>query len=302
MIPLRGKDSPYTGWPTMANGENDINFWNGSGAAVRMKGSDLFVIDLDVHVAGVRDRMLAWLTEHHPEFMAKCLRRHSEAVTLALIGRCVTARGTQKTFRYVGGGTTPKGDFVEVFTGNVKRYVGVAGVHSRGREYDYYGRHITETPVDDLPWLADANIAPMLTAFEQIMADLGWEKVIPVIGKDAIGTKVYDLEPWMIFTLADGERIDLVDLEEYARAGIGLGPRGEDGRLRGYADLWDPSTGNGKHSSGRVLVSYGSEGLCLYDTKYEVKHRWKHREPSKQLAELAELAASLRELAKGAWS
>ena len=73
-----------------------------------------------------------------------------------------------------------------------------------------------------------------------------------------------------------------MDLEEYARAGIGLGPRGEDGRLRGYADLWDPSTGNGKHSSGRVLVSYGSEGLCLYDTKYEVKHRWKHREPSKK--------------------
>ena len=29
VIPLRGKDSPYTGWPTMANGENDINFWNG---------------------------------------------------------------------------------------------------------------------------------------------------------------------------------------------------------------------------------------------------------------------------------
>ena len=31
-----------------------------------------------------------------------------------------------------------------------------------------------------------------------------------------------------------------------------------------------------------MLVTYGSEGLCLYDTKYEVRHRWKHREPSKQ--------------------
>ena len=72
----------------------------------------------------------------------------------------------------------------------------------------------------------------------------GWEKVIPVIGKDAIGTKVYDLEPGMIFTLADGERDQSRGPGRIRRAaGIGLGPRGEDGRLRGYADLWDPSTG-----------------------------------------------------------
>jgi hypothetical protein len=41
-------------------------------------------------------------------------------------------------------------------------------------------------------------------------------------------------------------------------------------------------------------VTYGHEGLCLYDTKYEVKHRWKHCAPQpddlrEKLKELMEL-------------
>jgi hypothetical protein len=64
-------------------------------------------------------------------------------------------------------------------------------------------RSILGTPVHDLPWLADSNIAPMLAAFEKIMAGLGWERVVPVIGKEAGGTKVYDLLPDQVFTLAD---------------------------------------------------------------------------------------------------
>ena len=103
----------------------------------------------------------------------------------------------------------------------------MAGPHSEGREYDYHGRHITETPVDALPWLADSEIAPMLAAFEEIMAGCGWEKVVPAIGKDAIGTKVYDLLPDQIFTLSDGEQITLEDLERLARRGVGLGDHGE---------------------------------------------------------------------------
>jgi cyclohexa-1,5-dienecarbonyl-CoA hydratase len=156
----------------MPNDEAAIGHWSGAGAAVRMRGSELLVIDLDVHVEVVRDKMLAWLTERHPDFMTQGLRRHSGAISIALIGRTVTAKGTQKTARYLGEGTAPKGDFVEVFTGNSKRYVGVAGRHSEGREYDYHGRHITGTPVDALPWLADSAIAPMLAAFHAALRQL----------------------------------------------------------------------------------------------------------------------------------
>jgi hypothetical protein len=304
-IPIYGKDAPYKGWPKMPNDAAAIQCWSGAGAAIRMKDSQLLVIDLDVHVEAARDKMLGWLTEYHPEFMANCLRRHSGAVTLALIGRTVTAKGTVKTARYIGEGTGPKGDFVEIFTGNSKRYVGVAGRHSKGREYDYYGRHIIETPADQLPWLADSAIAPMLAAFEQIMAGCGWEKVVPVIGKDAIGAKVYDLEPEMTFKLSDGTEITLEELGDMAKRGMTLGdehdnPSG-DNRLRGYASLWDPSTGSGDHSSTRVLVTYGREGLCLYDTKYEVRHRWKRAAPQPDMIgeKLRELMKSMTAKAEG---
>lgn len=301
-IPISGKDRPRKGWPGMPNDPTAIMRWSGSGgsgAAVRMYRSDLFVIDLDVHVTQVRDRMLHWLAEHYPEFMKAALYRHSERVTLALIGRCVTAKGTQKTARFIGEGTDPKGDFIEFFTGNSKRYVGVLGEHSRGRDYDFYGRSIIETPVDALPWFPDAEIATVVTAFEQIMADHGWKKVIPVIGTEAIGTKVYDLEPDMVFPLSDGEKVPLADLERdyegYVRAAM---CDGGSGKITGYATLWD-DTGHSQHSNTRVIVTIGSEGLCLYDTKYEVRHRWKSRKPPK---DLTELATELRALVKGAWS
>jgi hypothetical protein len=296
VIPLYAKDAPHKSWPKMPNDAAAIACWSGAGAAIRMRSSELLVIDLDVHVATARDRMLDWMDGQHPEFMAQCLRRHSGAISIALIGRTVTAKGTQKTARHVGEGTDPKGDFVEVFTGISKRYVGVAGQHSAQRQYDYYGRHIIETPVDALPWLADSAIAPMLAAFEEIMAGCGWAKVVPAVGNEAIGSKVYDLLPDQIFTLSDGERITLADLERLARSGSGLGNHSE-GRLTGYASLWDPDTGGGLHSSTRVLVTCGSEGLCLFDTKYEVRHRWKHRELPK---DFAELATALQELVREA--
>jgi len=271
VIPIFAKDKPYKGWPAMANDAAAIAKWNGNGAAVRMRGSELLVIDFDVHVEAARDQMLAWMGAQHPGFMAHCLRRHSERVSIALIGRTITAKGTQKTARYIGEVTDPKGDFVEVFTGNSKKYVGVAGRHSAGRNYDYVGRHIIETPVDALPWLTDSEIAPMLAAFAAIMAGHGWQKVILVLGTEAIGTKVFDLLPDMIFTLSDGEQITLEALERLALLEMA---GGAPEPLRGYADLWDPATGHSKFSNSRVLVTYGREGLCLYDTKYEVRHRW----------------------------
>src|SRR5262245_40290247 len=81
VIPLYAKDAPHKGWPKMPNDAAAIRRWNGAGAAIRMRGSELLVIDLDVHVEAVRDQMLGWLTEHHPDFMASCLRRRSGAIS-----------------------------------------------------------------------------------------------------------------------------------------------------------------------------------------------------------------------------
>ena len=208
--------------------------------------------------------------------MAGCLRRHSERVTLALIGRTITAKGTQKTARYLGEGTDPKGDFVEIFTGNSKKYVGVAGLHSDGRSYNYDGRHIVETPVDALPWLADFEIMLVLAAFEAIMASCGWEKAVPVIGNEAAGTKVYDLLPDQLFTLSDGEQITLRELEELALQAMASQRTADEG-LRRFVGSDPP--GHSKFSNTRVLVTYGREGLCLFDTKYEVRHRWASAAP-----------------------
>jgi hypothetical protein len=294
VIPLiRDKISPYRGWPQMPNDEAAIRLWNGSGAATRMYRSDLLAIDLDMRVESARDRMLGWLVERHPEFVANCLHRHSQRTTLMLIGRCSTAKGTQRTSRYIGEKTDPKGDFVEVFTTNSKRYIGVAGTHSHRREYDYHGVHIVDTPADQLPWFPDSEIAPMLAAFEAIMGGLGWEKVIPTVGKDAIGTKVYDLEPDQIFTLADGSEIALEELEDWAKSGMTLGDHGAEQPLRGFANLWDSKTGSGQFSNTRVLVGFGAEGLSLFDTKYEVRHRWKSAAPQPD-----EIAENLREILK----
>ncbi len=92
--------------------------------------------------------------------------------------------------------------------------------------------------------------------------------------------------------------VTLAELEGYAKAGMTLGDYKNPcsaNRLAGYATIWDPKS----TTRDRVLVNYGSTGLCLCDTKNGMSHRWKHREPPK---DFAELAAILRELVKGAWS
>ena len=55
---------------------------------------------------------------------------------------------------------------------------------------------------------------------------------------------------------------------------------GGSGKITGYADLWDPATGHREHSKTRVIATVGGEGLCLFDTKFEVRHRWKSRAPA----------------------
>jgi hypothetical protein len=127
-IALRdGKGTPLPGWPKTSNEPTRIRRWTGRSLAIRLKGGDLFVIDLDVNVAAVRDAILAELTARWPAFMSSCLRRHSQAVTLALIGRCSTVKRNFVSRRFVGEGTDPKGDKVEFFTGASARYLRLGG-------------------------------------------------------------------------------------------------------------------------------------------------------------------------------
>jgi hypothetical protein len=101
-----------------------------------------------------------------------------------------------------------------------------------------------------------------------------------------------------MFTLADGETLTLEKLEGYAKAGMTLGDYKNpcsDNRLAGYATIWDPKS----TTRDRVLVNYGSTGLCLWDTKTRISHRWKHRGPQPDL--LGERLKALMEKAKFAW-
>jgi DNA polymerase I-like protein with 3'-5' exonuclease and polymerase domains len=274
VIPLiSGKGTPLKGWPMMPNNEASILTWPGSAAGIRLLGSKLFVIDLDIRVAAVRDTILAMLEHRWPGFMAGCLRRHSGAVTLALIGRTVTSRGHAATARFAGAGTDPRGDLVEVFTGNDKRYIGVAGMHSRGRDYAYLGRSILDVKPDDLPWFPDQDIKTMLAGCETIMAGFGLKVVESAVSKGR-ATSVFDLEPGMLFTLSDDSTMTLEDLEDLVRSDLEA-PEGTHRRLVGYASLWDPTT----TTTNRVSVLIGATGLCLHDFKTGITHRWRDNAP-----------------------
>ena len=110
VIALRdGKAAPNIGWPRTPNTPDRIRRWTGRTIAVRLKGSDLFVIDLDVHVAAVRDAILAELTTRWPEFAGSCLKRHSQAITLALIGRSSSAKRSFATRWHIGEGRRSDG-------------------------------------------------------------------------------------------------------------------------------------------------------------------------------------------------
>lgn len=299
VIPLRPDKKGFFGWPKQPNDEAAIRKWSGPGTGIRMFENEafIFVFDIDVRIEAVRDEILAAWTVRWPEFMAGCLRRHSGAITIALIGRCVTARRSLRSKRWHSGPDDKKGNLVETFSRNDKKLIVVHGPHSEGREYGYTGATLWETPPETLPWFPDEDIGAALNIAETIMKKHGLErqaKVDPMAGV----SKLFDLEPAMKFTLADGGVVTLAELEEYAKCGMTLGDYKNpcsDNRLAGYATIWDPKS----TTRDRVLVNYGSTGLCLWDTKTEISHRWRHRQPPK---EFTELAVVLRKLVKGAWS
>jgi hypothetical protein len=281
VIPLRGRDGPFKGWPKQPNDDAAIETWRGKTAGIRMLGSRAFVIDLDVRSDRVRAALLEMLWQQWPAFMKGCLRRRSGSTTLALIGQVSTVRKRSWTARFKPEpGIGDKPHLVEYFTGNDKRYVGVHGWHSQGREYDYVGaRDILNTKLGDLPCFPDADIPEMLAECERVMRGLGLER-IAVAQAHTPGERVYDLKPDDVMILADGERITLRELEKRA------GPT----RIRGFANIWDP----GSKTPDRVLVNRsGAMGLTLWDTKHSVSHRWAALSPAEDV-ELRRMLNSIK--------
>jgi len=277
VIPLRGRDGPFKGWPSEPNTDEAISHWQGKAAGIRMFGSSAFVIDLDVRTDAVREALLAALARKWPAFMAGCLRRSSGSTTLALIGQVSTARKRHWTARFKS--NEPKSHLVEYFAGQDKRYVGVHGYHSEGREYGYVGpRTILNTKLEDLPWFPEEDIPSMIAECERVMGGLGLEQIV-IAQTHLPGERVYDLKPDDVLMLSDGERIRLDELEK--RAGIS--------KIKAFANIWDPAS----KTRDRVLVNRsGGAGLTLWDTKTGVSHRW----ASLASGEDSELRRQLREL------
>ena len=294
LIPVREDKKGITGWPKMPNEEAKVRRWGLPATGIRMFGNDVFVLDLDILIEAVCDEILAEYTEQWPEFMRDCLRRHSGAVKIALIGRCNTAKRSRQTRFYYAGATDTTGNRVEIFGRNDKRLVVVQGRHSEGREYGYIGRPIWETPLDELPWFPDAGIYKALDIAEVVMAKHGLQQrhaaVQPSAAKDA-----YDITPEQIWTLSDGETIALGELETSLEGYRFASSRGGgNGEVRGYASLWDPASIPGVTDPGRVKALRGGTGLILHDFKTGISHRWKHCEPKPDT-----LKETLKELMKG---
>jgi hypothetical protein len=279
VIPLRGRDGPFKGWPTEANDDASIAHWRGKAAGIRMYKSTAFVIDLDVRSLIVREALMGALSRRWPDFMRNCLRRTSGGTTMALIGQVATAHKRRWTARFKSKEDKPH--LVEYFGPNDKRYVAVHGYHSEGREYGYEGRRgsILNNKLAELPWFPDADIAEMIGLCEQTMTELGLEQIV-LEHAHMPGERIYDLKPDDVMMLSDGERIKLSDLEKRAGAG----------KIKGFANIWDKES----KTRDRVLVNKsGAAGLTLWDTKHGVSHRWASLSPAEDI-ELRQMLNSIR--------
>jgi hypothetical protein len=307
IIPVHDKKGGK-GWPSEPNDPATIREkWRGMGAAtgIRMYRNDVFVIDIDISIQAVVDAILAAYTARWPAFMRDCLRRHSGGAKLALIGRANTTMKSRKTSRFFAGpDDASTGNFVEFFGRNDRRLTVVQGRHSEGRDYGYHGDAIWDRPLDSLPWFQNEGVIPPFRygdekqwVIEEEMEALGIAEVIMHKhglvrratakthrqGHAARGSdRVYDLEPDDEIKLANGDEITLEDLEFRLKNGMKTLPDVDaltrcptEIRLAAYANIWDPAS----TTPDRVLISIGSTGLCLWDTKTSISHRWKHRAP-----------------------
>jgi hypothetical protein len=285
-IPLKIDKKPYTGWPREPNDPASFGRWarylGAVATGIRLYQSPgLLVLDLDIRIAAIRDAILQAYEQRWPEFMSGCMRRHSQSVPLALIGRSDTKTGTLRSRRWRDS-AEEKDNLIEVFTPRSKRYLGVDGVHSAGRVYTYHGRPLWEVPPGQLPEFPAGDVGAALEAADKIMQAAGLiQKQSAVLGK----TIVYDLTSEMRIVLADGETLTLAELERDLKSSP---PK----RTTAFPTPWDPNS-----TSARVLATMGRDGLCLWDTKTETSHRWAWRQPPESFAAFA---AQLRALEKSA--
>src|SRR5262245_11436749 len=77
VIPYYGFRKNFKGWPHMPNAEEDIRRWGGAGASIRMKGSGVCCIDIDVADEALNEAVLCMLEARWPAFMERCVMRHS---------------------------------------------------------------------------------------------------------------------------------------------------------------------------------------------------------------------------------
>jgi Virulence-associated protein E len=200
VIPMSGKDGPCKGWPVMPNTPADIGAWKGSTAAVRMLGSGLLFIDLDVLRRDIRDAMLGRIRTRWPSFYEQCLKRHSGAVKLGLLALCATRCPRLATrYRDADGAI----HMVEIFTGECKRYVCVHGKHSAGRDYGYDGRSILDVKLADLPKFKSADLSELVQLCADVMREFGLEEVKPP-EKETPATLVYDIDENTRFDVHQG--------------------------------------------------------------------------------------------------
>jgi hypothetical protein len=270
-IPLySGKGKPPKGWPTNPNTPEDINGWNGRTVALRMRGhADLFAIDMDIQHDGVLRAIIARYQERWPDFMARCVVRHSGAVKVMLIGRLSTARRYMHSGRY---GVTEEhkgGNRVELFTANDARYIAVWGMHSTGRDYGFDGPEIVEVEYRALPEFLEDDLNELLTIANEEMEAAGLA-LSEKPGEDK-GDVIYDLTPDMVAELEDGRTMTLKELEHEAT--------GQFVYIHGR--LFDPGSGTDNRIKCKTLRSCG---LTMWDWGDGcVEHRWKHLGPQPEV-------------------
>jgi hypothetical protein len=277
-----GKGKQAAGWPEMANEPDDIRKWRGRSVALRMSGHpDLTAFDMDVPRQDILDSIILRWTDRWPEFMGRCLIRHSGAVKVMLIGRMATERKRMYSARYGKTDDNPAGNRVEVFTCNDRQYIGVWGVHSKGRDYGYDGPEITEVGYSDLPVFLEADLNELLTIANEVMEAAGLAKCEDA-GAD-LDEAVFDLTPDMRCEPKDLPPMTLEELEEHCQKEF----------VYVHGRLFDPGS-----DSYRVKCKVTSQGLTIWDFGTGITHFWQHLGP--QPAVLAPLLLKLAEAAAAA--
>ena len=286
VIPLfRGKTTPPKGWPTLPNDPADIAEWRGGAAAIRTYGSEILVIDIDVLLAGACKAIVNMLEQRWPAFMASCLRRHSGGVKLALIGRVKTDKRYLHTWRYRDPALPPEDKTshrVEIFTGNTKKYVGVYGKHSEGREYGYYGPTILDMAAGTLPEFPAADLGSMIDACDAILAEHGLQAVKPAYGKT---------DKKIIYDIDDATRFDVDGGPDQTGYDTLVSMVAERGEVRVSGSFID-----GSHDRTKCRASHCAIARCVgvWDNELLQWHCPKSEAPE---AIAAALGAQLRELA-----